>query len=61
MLSASGLSGGAVIATEHGEVIGIMGGNLDAEDDGKPQPFNAYGIQSRLFPERPSSNPPSPS
>ena len=60
MLSAPGLSGGAVVATEQGEVVGIMGGNHDAEEDGKPQPFNAYAIDARSFPQRPSSQPPSP-
>ena len=55
--AASGLSGGDVGATEQGEVIRIMGGNHDVEEDGKPQPFNAYAIDAQSFPQRPSSQP----
>ena len=57
MLSAPGLSGRAVVATEPGDVVGIMGGNHDVEEDGKPQPFNAYAIDAQSFPQRPSSQP----
>lgn len=60
MLSAPGLSGGAVVATEQGDVVGIMGGDHDAEENGKPKPFNAYAVHAHSFPKRPSSQPPSP-
>lgn len=60
MLSAPGLSGGAVVATSQGDVVGVMGGNEDALDEGNPQLFNAYAIDARSFPKRPSSQPSSP-
>lgn len=57
MLAAPGLSGGAVIATELGDIVGIIGGNKDAQFNGKDQVFNAYAISAHTFPNRPSSQP----
>ena len=57
-LSAPGLSGGAVIASHLGEIVGFVGGAYDAEEKGKVQrPFESYAILARSLPRRPSSNP----
>ena len=61
-VSAPGASGGAVVATDSGEIIGYVGGNYDATDnDGKEPSFECYAYSVHgLPPGRPSRNPPTP-
>ena len=59
MLSAPGLSG-SVVTTEQGHVVGIVGGNEVALDEGKPQSFNVHTIDASSFPNCPSSQPLAP-
>ena len=54
-LSAPGLSGGAVVATSMGNVVGFMGGAWDALEEGKEQRFASYAIPVHKLPVRPSS------
>ena len=60
LLSAPGLSGGAVITSSMGEVVGFVGGAYDAHEDGKDIRFESYVIPTFALPKRPSSNPSSP-
>lgn len=57
LLSAPGLSGGAVITSSMGEVVGFVGGAYDAQEDGKDFRFESYVIPTFALPKRPSSNP----
>jgi hypothetical protein len=59
-LSAPGLSGGEVVATRMGQVVGVMGGAMDAREGREIKPFVAYAIPAHSLPERPSSQPLSP-
>jgi len=56
MLSCPGLSGGAVITTKDGLLVGFMGGGLDADNNTQ---FGSYAYDVRTLPLRPSSRPPS--
>jgi hypothetical protein len=60
-LSAPGLSGGAVIATNMGKIIGYIHGAQDAEEEGTVQRFGSYAFNVANLPERPSSRRSSPS
>jgi hypothetical protein len=59
-LSAPGLSGGAVVATRMGQIVGVMGGAMDAREGREIKRFVAYAIPAHSLPERPSSQPSSP-
>jgi hypothetical protein len=59
-LSAPGLSGGAVVATRMGQIVGVMGGAMDAREGREIKRFVACAIPAHSLPERPSSQPSSP-
>lgn len=65
-LSGPGISGGAVVTTKTGNVIGYMGGAFDVEELDKANKkverrFNSYGFTVHALPRRLSSPPTSPS
>lgn len=59
-LSCPGLSGGAVVASHLGQIVGIIGGAMDATEEGNEKRFSTYAIPAHSLPRRPSSQPPSP-
>ena len=59
-LSAPGLSGGAVVATRMGQIVGVVGGAMDASEGRETKRFVAYAIPAHSLPKRPSSQPSSP-
>ena len=59
-LSAPGLSGGAVVATLMGQIVGVVGGAIDARKGREIKRFVAFAIPAHSLPARPSSQPSSP-
>eukprot|EP00980_Cylindrotheca_fusiformis_P017675 scaffold5540_cov96-Cylindrotheca_fusiformis.AAC.3 len=60
-LSAPGLSGGAIVATCMGQIVGVGGAAMDATEQGREtKRFVTYAIPAHSLPNRPSMQPSSP-
>eukprot|EP00980_Cylindrotheca_fusiformis_P017470 scaffold5466_cov90-Cylindrotheca_fusiformis.AAC.2 len=53
-LSAPGLSGGAVVATRMGQIVGVVGGAMDVTEGREMKRFVTYAIPAHSLPNRPS-------